>query len=292
LAVTTNISGAVALNGTFVGNFHDNPELLNMSEAELLEFAGVTAGGGTPSVGILPEDDFGQFDPQDPFKDVFPDADSGVTPEAYNLFHGTNLTSGFRADWTAHHVASTFVPTPEPVFSDPIIPNIDPSIPIAQGSIGGLGMAIVLIPRLITVMRSAAAITVASRAGSAAKGLNWAMAGGVTGSVFSRGLAALGVVSAVDFFLQMFNGSQDSELFAEMVQELVDSGWINTPGERRDGTETPQTWLHWHIADSDAKPFLNSEYINRKFVASVRKNERTPRYRGRPNVRGTRGRRS
>jgi len=157
---------------------------------------------------------------------------------------------------------------------------VAPNIPIIQG---GIPMALpMLIPAGALAVKAAAQLTAhGSKAG--ATGLV-RLPFAVTGSgALQAILTGIGVESVLDLFgIGLFGDNPDSaDNFAELVEELVNSGYIMTPSTRRDGTDAPTSWLHWHIDDDQARPFLTGEYIGRKFVNAVRTRERTASFRGR-----------
>ncbi len=174
---------------------------------------------------------------------------------------------------------------PQPI-NQPVTPRTSPV------NTGGLNMSLlpVVVPGAAIVIRTAAQLT---RLG-AGTGAN--VLGGVFGaggsSILQRALQVIGVASIADLLgFNIFGGRNDEDQLLDLVEELVASGFIQTPSARRDGTTGSNNWLHWDIGADDSRPFLTSEYIGRGFVNAVRKNERTPRYTSRPRPRG-RARRS
>jgi len=134
-------------------------------------------------------------------------------------------------------------------------------------------------PRIITALRSTHLINLAARTGTTL---------GV-GSILRTGLGVLGVASVLDLLVGVLGfDDADADGLADMIEELTESGFIQIPERRRDGTESPLNWIHWNIAGQNDRPFYSPEYISRKFVAAVRRNERTPRYRGKPRPNGGR----
>ncbi len=119
------------------------------------------------------------------------------------------------------------------------------------------------------------------------------LGGGISaGGILRTALTGLGVESVLDLFgMGLFGANDDEDKLADLIEDLVNSGYIRTPSMRKDGTSGSNHYLHWDTEQDDARPFLTSEYIGRAFVNSVRKNERTPRYTSRPRPRG-RARRS
>ena len=149
----------------------------------------------------------------------------------------------------------------------------------SQGGKSSMVQSMVYIPKIIKAFQGAHVIQVAGRArGASPFGLGFGTSGG---NLINIALSTLGVASVIDLVLGMFGPGDDDDILADMITELTASGYIKTPSKRRDGTDSPMNWIHWNIADGD-QPFYSPEYISRKFVQSVRKNERTPRYRGRP----------
>lgn len=113
--------------------------------------------------------------------------------------------------------------------------------------------------------------------------------GGMSGGGILRGvLTGMGVESVLDLFgLGLFGSEpENADVLSDLIEEMVESGYINTPGVRKDGTHGANNWLHWNLDDNSARPFLSSEYISRNFVQAVRRNERTPRYRSKPRPAG------
>jgi len=217
------------------------------------------------------------------------------TPEQHTILHdllGVSSGGASLADLAATVLDQPLIPLVPKAIPTPVAPLVPVATPVFVTPIadairagtfrtGNLlniaGGAIAVVPRLLQVLRAAAGLATAG--GNSAFG----------GSKVRAALGVIGVASIVDFMISLFDDPDITNL-ADMVEELVESGWIQTPGTRRDGTETPLTWLHWNIANADAKPFLNGEYISRKFVAAVRRNERTPRYSAKPRPRGRRAR--
>lgn len=292
MSVTTTLTGDIIVDGHKVGNFKENPELKNMSYSELTELIPTGSGtGGSLQTATPTSVNFTQ--PQGP--DLFP-----TNLDFYNQMHGVTAPTLQHAqnDWNQHHIGEDWrstpvlVPTPVPtsdpfanLLTDPIatMQDLGVSPPIFAGGISSV--AIQIIPRAATIIRAAAGISSAGKKAGAAGGIM----GGITGgSLFQKGLAALGILEVSSWLFSTFNGSSEADQLGELIQELVDSDFINVPGVRRDGTTGANNWLHWNLADSGARPFLTSEYINRNFVKAVQKNERTPRFRGRPRARGRR----
>lgn len=150
-----------------------------------------------------------------------------------------------------------------------------------------VGSALILRPAAAIVLRTSAQI---ANFGNKGVGTVMPFGGGFSGgSVLRTVLTGLGIETVLDMFgLGLIGGGErpDAEEMATMIEEMVDSGYIQIPGLRRDGTTGANNWLHWNIEDDSARPFLTSEYIGRNFVNAVRKNERTPRYTSRPRPRG------
>lgn len=180
---------------------------------------------------------------------------------------------------------------------DDLGPTITPINIQAQSPTGGF-MAPLLFPVLVRpagalVLKAAVSLTRASRrmgaAGSAFSGsASLPGLGGGSIGILNTILAGFGVTQVMDILGIDFFGQdrQDADQLGLLVEELLQSGYIRTPGDRKDGSAAGDSWLHWNMDDDDARPFLTGEYINRNFVAAVKKNLQTPRYTGRPRPRG------
>ncbi len=185
-------------------------------------------------------------------------------------------------------------PGPNINFIDRSRANLPPIQTNTSG--GGQPMTMMLWrPGAAIVMRGAAQLTkLGSSQAIRIPGMGGLGGGGAAGGALRTALQFLGVETVLDLFgIGLLGGGDrdDADEMSRLIEEMVESGYIQTPGVRRDGTTGANNWLHWNIDDDDARPFLTSEYIGRSFVNAVRKNERTPRYSGRPRPRG-RARRS
>lgn len=144
-------------------------------------------------------------------------------------------------------------------------------------------LPMVILPGAALVVRTAAQLTKIGATGGRGP-----LSGALSGGILQKALAAIGVIELADLLgFNIFGGQRDDEdALLDLISELTDSGYIQVPGVRRDGTTGANNWLHWNIDDDSARPFLTSEYIGRNFVQAIRRNERTPRYTGRPRPRG------
>lgn len=144
-----------------------------------------------------------------------------------------------------------------------------------------------VLPALGTALKVASTITVAGAQAGGSR-VPSSISGIFGGNLLHKGLAVLGLVTVAGEITDWGQilwpdfSTDEQQRLQELVSEMVASGFIQTPAPRRDGTVSPMTWLHWNLEDPDSRPFLTGEYISRKFVSAVRRNERTPRFRGRP----------
>lgn len=198
----------------------------------------------------------------------------------------SHTESDFFDDYAIDEIPFNLVPQATP-FEDPMIDlraSIGPDLPdLALGGSMVTPAALVAIPALGTALRVASTITIAGASRATTLGSN--MFGG---SLLAKGLAALGLITAAGEITEWGSSlwpnlsTDEQQKLQELVNDMVATGFIQTPSARRDGTVSPMTWLHWNIEDPNSRPFLTGEYISRKFVSAVRRNERTPRFRGRP----------
>lgn len=133
------------------------------------------------------------------------------------------------------------------------------------------------------------AVAILSRAGSAGGG--FAFAGRAVGAMGGwRGLLrAAGAVTLFDFVGEQFGIDLISD-DERGLQGVLDSleGAIKPTALRRDGTPMPRNYLTINAQTGEA--WWHSEYYSKNFINAVRRDERTPRYRGKPTPGGGRNR--
>ncbi len=115
-------------------------------------------------------------------------------------------------------------------------------------------------------------------------------------NLIQQGLAFLGIATAVEFIISLFGDEGDADDIAALMENMMESGFLDVAEKRRgdDNTAVPSIFVFDLSGNLNrGRPFLTWEYFSRNFVNSVRKNERTPRFRGRPRpASGSRRRRS
>jgi len=114
-------------------------------------------------------------------------------------------------------------------------------------------------------------------------------------SIIRNALGVLGLAGIVDLVLDLFPDRDDQDEIAELVNDLMESGFIDVADKRRgdDSNAVPAIFIMDLSGGLNrGKPFMVWEYFSRNFVKAVRKNERTPRYAGRPRPQGRRSRSS
>lgn len=149
-------------------------------------------------------------------------------------------------------------------------------------------------PLAVVVLNTAMAMRAAGSAGVAAAPFAGFM-GTTQGRIIGQLLAASGI-DTVAGWAENFLGidipmlGHSPETFNTLVEEIdaaIAAGAIDMPGPRRDGSNPPPiaTVLPHNGVLNRGKPFGIRNYISQNFVNAVRKDERTPRYRGRPRAR-------
>lgn len=149
-------------------------------------------------------------------------------------------------------------------------------------------------PLALIALNTAIAMRSAASTGVAAAPFAGFM-GTTQGRIIGQLLAASGI-DTVAGWAENFLGidipmlGHSPETFNTLVEEIdaaIAGGTIDLPGPRRDGSNPPPIAI---VVPTDGglnrgKPFGIRDYFSRNFVQAVRKDERTPRYRGRPRAR-------
>ena len=211
--------------------------------------------------------------------DVMPDfMNPTVKPPLVNkpIITAVNVTTGV----TTYQTGRSVTPKPRDTITIPISSPQEASIMPA--------------PLALIALNTAMAMRAAGSAGVAAAPFAGFM-GTTQGRIIGQLLAASGI-DTVAGWAENFLGidipmlGHSPETFNTLVEEIdaaIAGGTIDLPGPRRDGTNPPPIAI---VVPTDGglnrgKPFGIRDYFSRNFVAAVRKDERTPRYRGRPRAR-------
>lgn len=155
--------------------------------------------------------------------------------------------------------------------------------------------ALMVFPLALIAVNTALAMRTAATAGTVARGAGFMMGGSTQATIIKQVLIASGI-DTVAGWAESFLGidipmlGHSPETFNTLVEEIdaaIAGGNIDLPGPRRDGTNPPPIAI---VVPTDGglnrgKPFGIRDYFSRNFVQAVRKDERTPRYRGKPRAR-------
>ncbi len=266
MAVTSNINGDITVDGIFVGNYHQNPSLLNASEAELLEDMSVNTrytsqqilieddyDWGTDPIGVGPEpigggpgsQDSGEGFAHDPWVPHDPDPDWHPEP------HGTPGSPQFgqpgfydTADWYAQ-AAEQRPDYYNPAFTDPsgfvtavnfVTQPIIDTFPDWEEP-GGASMpehygAMRTDPSMCKLALQNKALIAIVQAGAVTSSGNPLL--GVVGSILMNGLKRLGV--GPDWGRRIFGDGNETETFQRAVEEAIAVGYLRIPKPNADGS--------------------------------------------------------
>ncbi len=151
--------------------------------------------------------------------------------------------------------------------------------------------ALVHVPRVAKALMGMYAI----RKAAFGTGQLTAVTGFLSGSgIVSKALGFLGIATIVDFVIDLFGQNEpDADIISELILDMMESNFVDVANPRSgdDATAVPSILVFDLSGNLNrGRPFLTWEYFSRNFVKAVRKNERTPRYRGRPTPGGRRRR--
>ncbi len=267
LAVTSNINGDITVDGVFVGNFLRNPSLRHASEAELLEDMSVNTAYAQI---VLPEEDWGQYDPITPGPDPIPGGpgsqDSGggfahdpwvphdPDPDWHPEPHGTIGSPQYGQpgfydidDWyaqAAEHRPDYYNPFLNPgLDGDPSSPFEDVVNDITQPIVDtfpdwegrgadSMGMSYRQDPSMCKLALMNKALIAIVQAGAVTSTGNPLL--GVVGSILMNGLKRLGV--GPDWGRRIFGDGPDIELCQRIVEEAIAVGYLRIPKPNADGS--------------------------------------------------------
>ncbi len=164
------------------------------------------------------------------------------------------------------------IPSGSPInFIPGIAPDPGPTIQFSPPTQGGIGMVqrfgVLAAPAIIIAFKAAARLT---NRGAAMR------LGPLTGrGVFQSIIAGLGIAQAVDIFRDQFGDSSKEQMLGELVEELIDSGYILWDSTDRRGNERTMEYIVIPVGDnSDREATYGMAY--RPFSrSSIRKRDQS-----------------